>query len=222
MKFLSITVILIFIALSFSTCKSQTNPTFEASPTETFRQLTDKKVSGNFEFQDYMYLDMPDQITAIDTSPGWAQEGERILLTGKILTKDGKEPVPDVILYYYHTDVDGYYSKNELLDSRAVRHGYIRGWVKSDREGRYSIYTVMPGAYPGLGEPAHIHPSVKEPGYQEYWIDEFVFANDPLLKDDYTSRVSNRGGSGIVSLEKKGDLLVGQRNIYLGLNVPGY
>lgn len=40
---------------------------------------------------------------------------------------------------------------------------------------------------------------VKEPGRQEYWIDEVVFTDDPLVDARYRARVEGRGGSGIVT-----------------------
>ena len=40
---------------------------------------------------------------------------------------------------------------------------------------------------------------VKEPDRREYWIDEVVFTDDPLVTERYRDRVEGRGGSGIVT-----------------------
>jgi protocatechuate 3,4-dioxygenase beta subunit len=180
-------------------------------------------IGGEFENREFMYIGMPEEISSVDTSAGWGQAGQKLLITGTIFKNDGSTPAPDVILYYYHTDEDGYYSDGPGLDSRVKRHGHIRGWVKSDTEGKYAIYTNRPGAYPNSKEPAHIHPSVREPGLaNEYYLDEFVFDDDPLLTTQKRKAMQNRGGSGVLRVMLKGDMLVAKHNIILGLNIPGY
>ncbi len=102
-------------------------------------------------------------------------------------------------------------------------HGYLRGWVKTGYDGKYYIYTTIPGAYPTWDEPAHIHMTVKEDNdISEYYIDDILFEDDPLLTPKKRQRLENRCGSGIVRLVQNGELLVGERNITLGLNIPGY
>ena len=166
---------------------------------------------------------MPDTINSVDTSAGWHQQGQRLLITGTIFKPDGRTPAPDVILYYYHTNIQGLYAKKKGLDSRVVRHGYIRGWVKSDANGQYSIYTVRPAPYPGRNFEAHIHPAIKEPGIdKEYYIDEFVFDDDPLLTSEKRKRLENRGGSGILRVFKKEGMHIAEHDIILGLNIPNY
>ncbi|MGB5653914.1 MAG: intradiol ring-cleavage dioxygenase, partial [Robiginitalea sp.] len=104
----------------------------------------------------------------------------------------------------------------------AKRHGYIRGWVKTDQTGKYSFYTFRPAAYPNGIEPEHIHITVKEPYFNEYYIDEYVFDDDPLLTQKERNRLSNRGGSGIVQPILKEGILTVNRDITLGLNIPNY
>jgi protocatechuate 3,4-dioxygenase beta subunit len=170
-----------------------------------------------------MYIGMPENINSVDTSAGWTQNGQKLLITGTIYNLDGKTPAPDVILYYYHTDIDGYYANNPDLDQQVERHGYIRGWVKSDKNGKYSIYTVRPAPYPNTDFEAHIHPAIKEPNIEkEYYIDEFVFDDDKLLTGEKRKKLQNRGGSGILSVIEKGDLQIAEHNIILGLNIPNY
>ncbi len=95
--------------------------------------------------------------------------------------------------------------------------------MKTDQDGRYAIYTIRPGAYPGNDEPAHIHITVKEPNeIREYYLDDFVFDDDKILNSARRKKLENRGGSGILRMVKQDDLLVGERNIILGLNIPGY
>jgi protocatechuate 3,4-dioxygenase beta subunit len=169
-----------------------------------------------------MYIGMPEKINSVDTSSGWTQNGQKLLITGTIYKRDGKTPAPDIVLYYYHTDINGFYPDRDNLDRRVVRHGYIRGWVKSDENGKYSIYTVRPAAYPRSDNPAHIHPAIKEPNLNEYYIDEFAFDDDKLLTGAKRKALESRGGSGILRVFNSGDLQIAEHNIILGLNIPNY
>jgi protocatechuate 3,4-dioxygenase beta subunit len=180
-------------------------------------------VGGPFENGEFMYIGMPENIKSIDSSAGWRQKGQKLVVTGTIYKLDGKTPAPNVILYYYHTDINGVYADRQGLDPGVVRHGYIRGWVKSDANGKYSIYTVRPAPYPNTNFEAHIHPAIKEPNIdKEYYIDEFVFDDDKLLTGEKRKKLENRGGSGILRVFKKGDLQIAEHNIILGLNIPNY
>lgn len=193
------------------------------SKRETAKPAAHGVVGGPFENGEFFYIGMPDTINSVDTSAGWHQQGQRLLITGTIFKPDGRTPAPDVILYYYHTNIQGLYAKKKGLDSRVVRHGYIRGWVKSDANGQYSIYTVRPAPYPGRNFEAHIHPAIKEPGIdKEYYIDEFVFDDDPLLTSEKRKRLENRGGSGILRVFKKEGMHIAEHDIILGLNIPNY
>jgi protocatechuate 3,4-dioxygenase beta subunit len=190
---------------------------------QTKNTNNNKIVGGPFENAEFMYIGMPDKINSVDTSAGWTQKGQKLLITGTIFKLDGKTPAPNVILYYYHTDINGYYANKEGLDQRVVRHGYIRSWVKSDETGKYAIYTVRPAPYPNEDMPAHIHPSIKEPNIdKEYYIDEFVFDDDRLLTTAKRKVLENRGGSGILRVLNSGDLQIAEHNIILGLNIPNY
>ena len=46
--------------------------------------------------------------------------------------------------------------------------------------GFYKFYTLIPASYPNTTIVKHIHPTIKEPGKTAYWIDDFVFADDPF------------------------------------------
>ncbi|MBL7742382.1 MAG: hypothetical protein JNN00_02805 [Chitinophagaceae bacterium] len=163
-----------------------------------------------------------DQLNETDTLPGFNENGPKIAISGVIYQPDGKTPAPGVILYVYHTDQKGIYATKGDEKGRAKRHGYIRGWVKTNEKGEYRFYTLVPASYPNSNNPKHIHPTIKEPGKSEYWIDEFVFDDDPLLSFKERNRLNPRGGNGVLRTDKKGDILYAIRNIVLGLNVTDY
>jgi protocatechuate 3,4-dioxygenase, beta subunit len=169
-----------------------------------------------FEYEDKI-------LTAVDTLPDFNEEGPKLKVTGTVYMPDGKTPAGDVILYVYHTDQNGVYATRGDEKGWARRHGYIRGWIKTGSDGKYTFYTLRPGTYPSRSEPAHIHPIILEPDGKYYWLGSYYFADDPLLTGRQRNENSPRGGRGaILNLHKEGDVWVGTRDFVLGKNVPGY
>ena len=71
--------------------------------------------------------------------------------------------------------------------------------------------------------PAHIHPAILEPNIEyPYYIDEFVFDDDPLLTEQKRNANENRCGSGIFQLTRQGDIQVTIHDIILGKNIPDF
>lgn len=133
------------------------------------------------------------------------EPGEPLVLSGIVYAPDGRTPASDVVVYAHHTDAEGVYPTRGDEKGWGRRHGYLRGWVKTDASGRYRFETIRPGAYPGREAPEHIHLIVKEPDKPEYWIDDVVFEGDPLVTDAMRRRLQNRGGSGVVKLSRSDD-----------------
>ncbi|MCB0383183.1 MAG: intradiol ring-cleavage dioxygenase [Psychroserpens sp.] len=213
-------IILLVLMNNLTSCNGQVKP--KSSNTE---QKTDKKklVGGGCDGCELMYVGMPKNIKSIDTSTGWAEKGQKLLVTGTVYEFGGKIPASNVILYYWQTDANGYYSPKEGMDEQAKRHGHIRGWVKTDKDGHYSIYTIRPAPYPNRDIPAHIHISIKEPTIDdEYYIDDLVFDDDKLLTGKERQKLNNRAGSGILRVLIDGDTQVAEHDIVLGLNIPNY
>ena len=180
-------------------------------------------IGGGCDGCELMYEGMPNNIAAVDTSAGWFEAGEKLLVTGIAFNLDGKTPAKDIIIYYWQTDNTGLYSPSPDMNKKAARHGHIRGWVKSDSLGRYKIYTIRPMPYPGENIPAHIHISIKEPGLpNEYYTDELVFDDDKKLTSAERKKLPNRGGSGILRTVKLNGMQVAEHNFILGLNIPDY
>lgn len=164
-----------------------------------------------------------ESLTNIDTLPGFYEDAAKLTMSGKVFQKDGITPAKDVVLYVYHTDDKGYYSQKGGETGWAQRHGYLRGWMKTNEAGEYIFYTMRPAPYPEATEPAHIHIIVKEPGINEYYIDDYVFTDDKFVDDDYKKRLNDLGGSGIIELRKDANgNFSGTRDIILGKNISNY
>lgn len=213
--------IFIVLVLTTSACNGQITKSQNQQSA-----LTDenKIVGGGCDGCELMYVGMPKDIKSVDYSSGWTEKGQKLLVTGIVYKLDGKTPAPNVIIYYWQTDNNGHYSPKAEMDERAKPHGHIRGWVKTDENGKYSIYTIRPAPYPNRDDPAHIHISIKEPKIaNEYYIDALVFDDDKLLIPAKKKKPhENRGGSGILRILVKDDLQIAEHNIILGLNIPNY
>jgi protocatechuate 3,4-dioxygenase beta subunit len=164
----------------------------------------------------------PDKMNNVDTLPDFSQPGPKMLVYGTIFKSDGKTPAANTILYIYHTDQQGLYSPAPGQKGMAKRNGALRGWIKTDASGSYKFYTLKPAHYPNTSIPAHIHPIVKEPEMNEYFIDEYLFSDDPFVIAENKNHDSDIGGNGVVTLVKNGDMLMCKRDIILGKNVQNY
>lgn len=187
------------------------------------KQVSNEKVGGRCEGCEAIYESpIPfEKLSWIDTLPDFHEKGPKLEISGTIFQSDGKTPAKDVILYIYHTDQAGNYSTKGNETGWGKRHGYIRGWVKTNSKGQYKFYTLRPAAYPNRRDPQHIHPVIKEPGVNEYWIDEFLFADDPLLPKEEKIR-KPKGGNGVLTVTSENGILKAKRDIILGLNVENY
>ena len=130
------------------------------------------------------------------------EPGEPLIVSGTIYSPDGKQPLEGITLFVYQTDATGVYTTSGG-DNRATR---IHGVMRTNAQGKYEFRTIKPGSYPNSRNPAHIHAYVSGPGYPEYWIDEYLFADDPFIRDEDKRKASGQGTfSPILSLTRGAD-----------------
>jgi len=108
-------------------------------------------------------------------------KGTSVALGGLVLTRSCK-PVANAIVDLWHADDAGAY------DNAGVR---LRGFVKTDVEGRYAFQTIVPGLYPGRTR--HYHVKVQAAGApllttQLYFPDEPGNARDFLYRKELLIR----------------------------------
>lgn len=200
----------IFFLLFLTACKNRTSQ-------------SDKVIGGGCDGCELMYIGMPKKINEVDTSVAWDDSTTKLLVEGTVYDFDGITPARNVVIYYWHTNKNGRYEPDPAQDERAQRHGAIRGWIKTNKSGHYKLYTTSPAPYPNNHEPAHIHISIKEPEIKdEYYIDALIFDDDTLLTQEIRDNKKNRGGSGILKLQKQGNMFTVQHDIFLGKNIPNY
>jgi protocatechuate 3,4-dioxygenase beta subunit len=215
-----------YLGLVINSCHSQDKVT------ATSAQISQRgeRVGGACECCEGIYEELPDQLTWQTILAGDKERGERLKISGTVYKLGGITPAPGIILYVYHTDAAGYYSGADGNPSRvnsstpcATRHGHLRGWMKTDSQGRYLFQTIRPAAYPGRDEPAHIHAIVKEPHLNEYYVSDYLFSDDSLLTEQKKQQIRPFGGCGILTLARQRDgSWVGKRDIILGLHITNY
>jgi protocatechuate 3,4-dioxygenase beta subunit len=156
-------------------------------------------------------------------APSWSariapedEPGEPMRIDGVVRNRAG-EPVAGVIVYAYHTDHRGYYPRAEN------QHGRLRGWARTDEEGRYRFDTIRPAGYPDTRLPQHVHMHIIEPGRGTYWIGDINFDDDPRMTAALRqAHATNRGGNGLATPVRRDGGWFVTRDIVLGENVSGY
>lgn len=129
------------------------------------------------------------------------EPGERLVISGTIYRADGRTPASDIVLFAYQTDTSGYYNKED--DAFNPR---LRGWVKTDKNGRYEFRTIRPGAYPHRNTPGHIHVHLYGPAIPEHSIEEYRFADDPRLSKNEREEAQSKGRySPVVAVTRRSD-----------------
>lgn len=181
-----------------------------------------KNIGGPCEGCEAIYEYGDKELKSVDTLPEFKVLPYPIKISGTVYKSDGKTPANDVILYVYQTDDKGKYPSKANSKGWERRHGYLRGWMKTDASGSYTFYTSRPASYPNSTVPQHIHITVKESDKNEYYIEDFYFRDDPHITKNILVRKNARGGSGVISLVKQGNIQVATRDIILGLNIPNY
>ena len=147
-----------------------------------------------------------------DTIPDFDSKPNKLKISGTIYQSDGITPASDVVLYVYQPDEEGNYEMKR--DSNRKRYVYHRGWVKTDADGHYTIYTFMPGKYWRSRELKQIHRVIKEPGKPEYELASFFFNDDPLIPD-LTLSCRAKAVKSMLRLEQKDNMYVATKDIIL-------
>lgn len=116
-------------------------------------------------------------------------EGEIILVRGQVFDAEG-QPLTDALVDVWQANHVGRYSHPEDPNTAPLDPNF-QGWglMTTDSEGRFSIRTIKPGAYPlsFLGEEGwrcrHIHFQVSRPGFDKLTT-QMYFHGDPLIEQD--------------------------------------
>lgn len=211
----------LFAPIGIISCNGQTKNARRANNTSSVKEAN--YTGGQCEGCELMYVGMPQKIDTEDISAAWWEGRQKLIVTGQVFQLDGRTPASNVIIYYWHTDDSGLYTADSKTPAAAKEHGRLRGWVKTDDQGRYRIKTARPSAYPNDVIPQHIHLVVKEPQLSNAYYVDLYFDDDPLyLKHQKKYGKKDRCGTEVLRVVLEGNLEIAEHNIILGLNIPNY
>ena len=98
--------------------------------------------------------------------------------------------MPDILIEIWQANSAGrYIHKAEIHDAPLDPNFLGGGRVLTDNEGRYSFYTIKPGAYPwgnhyNAWRPNHIHFSILGHQIEHRLVTQMYFPGDPLFEFD--------------------------------------
>jgi catechol 1,2-dioxygenase len=123
------------------------------------------------------------------------EPGERLILTGTILSSDCRTPLPGAWIEVWQANTSGLYDTNKPGNFTETTTFHLRGTLQANEKGQYEIDTIMPGRYPvppnlpglekyaGLTRPAHIHFRVMESLHVPVTT-QLYFKGDPFIAND--------------------------------------
>jgi len=118
-----------------------------------------------------------------------AAMGERIVVAGRVTDEDGRA-IPHTMVEIWQANGAGRYDHAaDQHDAPIDPNFHGAGRVFTDADGRYSVLTIRPGAYPWPNGPnawraTHIHFSLFGPAFATRLVTQMFFPGDPLLALD--------------------------------------
>ncbi len=161
-------------------------------------------------------IDAPDDVSWKTTLAKKSDKDLPMIISGTIYNANGK-PAPNVLIYFYHTDSDGYYGRKNGEPPQGPLHGRFRGWLLTGANGRYEFSSIKPAAYPERKFAAHVHMTLTGKDFREDSVDSILFEGDKLITSEDRNQAGKKGGfNPILKLEKGSDgILRGVRDIQL-------
>lgn len=104
------------------------------------------------------------------------EPGTSLVIHGRVYAEDGRDPLPGAIVFAYHTDREGLYDRRG-----SPPHSWrLRGWARTDADGRFEFQTIRPGPYPASRVAAHVHFTVFDKATR-YHAGELRFDDDAFV-----------------------------------------
>jgi len=134
-----------------------------------------------------------DAVRATDSDLTAQHQGEplceRIAVSGRLLDEGGK-PVRGALIEVWQANAAGRYKHKMDTHNAPLDPNFTGcGRMLTDADGRYSLVSIKPGAYPwgnhaNAWRPAHIHFSIFGNGLLSRLVTQMYFPGDPLLACD--------------------------------------
>jgi protocatechuate 3,4-dioxygenase beta subunit len=81
-----------------------------------------------------------------------SEPGSPLVVRGRVLGLNGV-PAANAVIFAYQTDRGGLYDKPD----NGPHSWRLRGWARTDTDGRFTFETIRPGSYPNSNNPPHVH-----------------------------------------------------------------
>lgn len=125
------------------------------------------------------------------------EPGVRIEVNGIVTNRSG-QPLKNILIYFYHTSDKGWYSDTAvhiLMNEGDHRHARLFGYVRTNAQGKFKIYTIRPNGYPKSELAAHIHLQMwKDGGASLFGIPgELQFSDDIRMTPQRRQRSLSEG-----------------------------
>ena len=132
-----------------------------------------------------------------------SEPGPPLVIHGRAFAADRRTPLAGAIVFAYHTDREGHYDR-----PGARAHSWrLRGWAKTDADGRFEFTTIRPGAYPGTRIAQHVHFTLFTPTGERYHAGELNFADDPFVSDQERAESAREEEfGGVRAVRREGDV----------------
>ena len=157
-------------------------------------------------------IDVPDDVSWRTSVAKKSDKDEPMIISGTVFEADGETPAPNILIYFYHTDSEGYYGRRG-----EIRDGHFRGWMLTGADGKYEFSSIKPAPYPGRTVAAHVHMTLTGKTFREDSINAILFEGDKFITTEERNSVGKwEEMNPIVKLERGTDgILRGRRDIRL-------
>ena len=171
------------------------------------RTLTKLEDNELHQLEEYLGINSPHTVQIADDK----EPGTRLIVCGTLVKKENGNPIPNQHILLYHTDNKGDYQPQIVDDVTSAR---LNGTVTTDKNGRFTVKTILPGDYIENPDTKHIHTIVTgaKPKSYEFYFKQYIIG---YLKDI----VESQDESFLIDLKKTDNgTLIG----FITLEVKGY